>query len=84
MTDQLVQQTVARAVEQAYENWAAQHPSLAAVIDHITVRDRVVQSLRDSEQYRQAVAAYHRGLGEVELLKQLTDLAGPVLAALLS
>ncbi len=84
MTDQLVRQTVAKAVEQAYEGWAAQHPSLAAVIDRVVIGDRVVESLRDSEEYRQAVAAYHRGTSELDLLNRLTELAGPVLVGLLA
>ena len=84
MTDDLVPQAVARAVGQAYDNWAAQHPSLSAVIDHIAVTDRTIESLRDSDQFRQAVAGYHQGMSEVELLDRLTGLAETVLVGLLA
>jgi len=84
MTDEIVQQTVVRAVQRAYEQWRQEHPSLAAVIDRITLTERAVESLRDSPEYRQAVAAYNRGLGEVDLLNRLIDLAGPVIAAILA
>ena len=84
MTDELVRQTVASAVQQTYDDWATEHPSLAAVIDRIALTDRMVESLRDSEQYRQAVAAYHSGLSETDLLHRLTELAGPILTAVLA
>lgn len=84
MTDELVQQTVARSVQRAYDDWAVEHPSLAAVIDRITLTQRAVESLRDSEEYREAVAAYHRGLSEADLLARLTELAGPILTAILT
>ena len=84
MTDEIVQQTVVRAVQRAYEEWQQEHPSLAAVIDRITLTERAVESLRDSPEYRQAVAAYNRGLGEADLLNRLMDLAGPVIAAILA
>jgi len=84
MTDDLVQQTVARAVGQAYDKWAQQHPSLSSVIDRISITDRTVESLRDSEQFRQAVAGYHHGMSEVELLDRLAGLADSVLVNLLA
>ncbi len=84
MTDELVQQTIVRAVQRAYDGWAVEHPSLAAVIDRITLTQHVVESLRDSPEYRDAVAGYQRGLTETDLLVRLTELAGPILAALLA
>jgi len=84
MSDELVRQTVARAVAKAYDQWAAEHPSLATVIDRITLTANVVQSLRDSDEYRQAVTAYHRGMSELDLLDRLVELAAPMLATILT
>ena len=84
MSEQTVQSTVEQAVGQAFDRWSAEHPSLAAVIDHITLTERAVESLRDSDEYRQAVAAYHRGMSETDLLNKLLDLAGPVISSLLA
>jgi len=53
------------------------------VIDRISLTDRAVESLRDSDEFRQAVAAYHRGMSETDLLNKLLDLAGPVVSRLL-
>ena len=84
MTDELVEQTIARAAEQAYDQWAAEHPSLAAVIDRIELTVRVAESLRESEQYVAAVEAYHRSRGEQDLLSRLLELAGPIVQAILA
>ena len=83
MTDELVQQTVVRAVQRAYQEWAVEHPALAGVIDRISLTQHTVESLRQSQEYRDAVAAYRRGMEETAFLNRLTDLAGPVLAELL-
>ncbi len=83
-TSPQVQQLVAQAVGQAYDAWAAQHPSLAAVIDRIVLTQRTVESLRESAEYQQAVDAFHRDQNELGLLKQLIDLATPFLAGLLA
>ncbi len=83
MASEPIEQLVVRAVEQAYDAWAAQHPSLAAVIDRITLTTEVAQSLRTSADYRKAVADYHRGLAEADLLSRLIDLAGPIVTGLL-
>ena len=83
MTEKLVQQTVSGAVGRAYDDWAAEHPSLAAVIDRIALTEQVVESLRDSEEYREAIAAYQRGLSETDLLSRLAELAGPIVTAAL-
>ncbi len=84
MADEIVKQVVVRAVQQAYDAWAAEHPSLAAVIDRITLTERAVKSLRDSEAYRQAVAAYHQSQSELQLLHELIELAGPIVSAILA
>ncbi len=83
MASELIEQIIAHAVQQAYDAWAAQHPTLAAVIDRIALTQQAAQSLRDTEEYRQAVADYHRGMVETDLLNRLLDLAGPVLAKIL-
>ncbi len=84
MTDEIVQQTIVRAVQRSYDDWAVEHPSLAAVIDRISLTQHVVESLRDCPEYREALAAYQRGLSETDLLGRLTELAGPILTALLA
>lgn len=83
MASEPIEQLVVRAVKQAYDAWAAEHPGLAAVIDRIALTAQAAQSLRASADYRQAVADYHRGLAEVDLLNRLLDLAGPIIAGLL-
>ncbi len=84
MKDDVVRQTVAHAVEQAYDKWAIEHPSLAAVIDRVTLAQSTTESIRNSKEYREAVAAYHQGLSEADLFHKLTELAGPILTALLA
>ncbi len=83
MTEEKVNELVAAAVGKKFEEWAAEHPSLAAVIDRIRLTEHAVASLRQSEQYRQAVAAYHRDRNELGFLSELAELIGPVLQALL-
>jgi hypothetical protein len=83
MANELIEQAVARAVQQTYDAWAAQHPSLAAVIDRIALTTQAAQSIRDSAEYKQAVADFHQGLAETDLLNRLLDLAGPILAGIL-
>jgi histidinol-phosphate/aromatic aminotransferase/cobyric acid decarboxylase-like protein len=84
MTDEIVQQTIVSAVQKAYDAWAIEHPSLAAVIDRIALTQQTVESLRESEQYREALRAYHEGLSELDFLKKLTELATPIITALLA
>ncbi len=84
MTDNSVEQAVSQAVDRAYDRWAAEHPSLARVIDRLAVTERTSESLRDSEAYRKAVADYHRGRNELELIHRLTELAAPLVRKLLS
>ena len=79
-----VKELTARAVNEAFDTWARQHPSLAAVINRIELSEQAAVSLRDSDAYRKAVAGYYRSLSEVELLNKLLSLAGPVIERLLS
>jgi hypothetical protein len=83
MASELIEQLIVRAVERAYDAWAGEHPNLAAVIDRITVTQQTAQSLRASEDYRNAVADFHRGMAEADLINRLIDLASPLLTALL-
>jgi hypothetical protein len=71
------------ATSQAYETWAKQHPSVARFLDRITVLENIATRLRDSDEYRQAVAGYHEGKNELDLLQQLITLAGPLIGKLL-
>ena len=83
MASERIEHLVTQAVQQAYDVWAAQHPSLAAVIDRIALTEQAAQSLRTSADYRKAVADFHRGLAEVDLLNRLLDLVAPIIAGLL-
>ena len=84
MSNQTVSSTVEQAVGQAFDLWAEEHPSLAAVIDRITLTQQAVESLRHSDEFRQAVAAYDRGMSEADLLNKLLDLTRPVISQLLT
>ncbi len=84
MADELVEQILVRATQRAYDGWAVEHPSLAAVIDRITLTQRSIEPLRESEQYKQAVESYQRGRNELELLNKLTEIAGPIIQKILS
>ena len=97
MTQEKINEIVAAAVGKSFDAWAAEHPSLAAVIDRIRLTEQTVESLRDSdayrqvvgdldkaiETYRQAIAGYHRDRSDLNLLTQLADLAGPILTGIL-
>ena len=84
MSDETVQELVSRAVNQTFEKWAAEHPSLAAVIDRIRLTERAAESIRNSEDYRKAVASFYRARSETEFLGQLLTLAGPIVRSLLA
>lgn len=71
------------ATSQAYETWAKQHPSLARFIDRITIMESITTRLRDTDEYRQAIADYHEGKDELDLLQQLITIAGPLVGKLL-
>ena len=83
MADETVEKTLVSAVQRAYDDWAAEHPSLAAVIDRISLTDTTVSSLREMPEYAAAVAAFHQSHGELELLSQLTELAAPIIRSIL-
>jgi len=78
-----IRELVAQAVGRRFDEWAAEHPSLAAVIDRVTLTDRAAESLRATDGYRKAVAGYYRARSEQELLADLTGLAGDVLTTIL-
>lgn len=52
MSPETVSALVAAAVGQQFDTWAAEHPSLAAVIDRIRLTDHAVESLRQTPAYR--------------------------------
>jgi hypothetical protein len=79
-----LRQAVEKAAEQAYWDWAAAHPSLATVIDQIAVTQQTASRLRETAEYRQAVAAYHDSRNELNLLNRLLDLVGPIVASILN
>ena len=79
MSEEKINQLVASAVGGEFQQWAIKHPSLAAVIDRIRLTEQAVESLRKSDEYRQAIAAYHRDQNELSLLGQLAELAGGIL-----
>ena len=84
MASEKIQQLVAQAVGQQFEHWALQHPALAAVIDRVVLTDQVATSLRATSEYKQAVEDYHRDMNDLNLLSQLLQLAGPILAGILA
>ncbi len=83
MNTRKVDELVAAAVAAEFEQWGREHPSLASVIDRIRLTERTVESLRNSDAYRQALAAYHRDQNDLNFLSQLAELAGPILRNLL-
>lgn len=82
-TNDIVQNAVQKATEQAYWDWAAAHPNLAAVIDQIVLTERAAESLRDSREYHLAVAAFHQSRNELDLFNQLLKFAGPIINSIL-
>ena len=42
MTQEKINETVAAAVGAAFDQWAVEHPSLAAVIDRVRLSDHTV------------------------------------------
>lgn len=83
MTDQRVRELVEQAVSDRYGAWAGRHPSLASVIDRMTVVEQAAQSIRATPAYAEAVAQYHQAGGEQELLGRLLGLAETVVATIL-
>jgi hypothetical protein len=79
-----IQEIVEQAAQQSYQAWAAQHPSLAAVIDCTKLIEHVAASLRGTPQYDAALAGYYRSRSELEFIGKLMDLCAPLLATLLA
>ena len=82
--DTKVKEITEQAVGQAFDAWAAQHPSLAGVLDRIELTDRVVDRLRDSPEYKAAVESYVQGRVEIDLLGSVVKLAGQLLPLILA
>lgn len=82
--DHTIEALVEQAVEQAYAIWSASHPSLAAVLNRLSLQERTATSLRESDAYHQAIDAYQDARNETKLLGQLLDLAGTILPTLLA
>jgi len=78
-----VQELVAAAVSQAYENWAAEHPSLAGVIDRIELTQQTTERLRTTTAYHDAVEEYNQSNGELAFANRLLDLVSPLLLQIL-
>jgi hypothetical protein len=83
MSDPKVSDIVAQAVGMKFQEWAAEHPALASVIDQIRLTDQAAESLRGSPAYRQAVEAYYRDRSELSFLTELLELVGPIVGAIL-
>lgn len=83
MANEIVESTVQRAVRQAYADWSVEHPNLAAVIDQIVITERSSERLRETDEYTQAVAAFHDSRNELDLFNRLLSLAGPIIQQLL-
>ncbi len=79
-----IQPLVAKAVEQAFDAWAAEHPALAAAIDRLSVTQTAVESLRRSPQFAAAIAAAGQARTELDLAQTLLALATPLVAGLLT
>ena len=79
MPDKSVKHVVAQAVRQAFDDWAAEHPSLALVIDAIRLTKQTAETISESQAYRDALAAYESSRDEQALLDQLVSMAGPLL-----
>lgn len=84
MENEQVQQLVVRAVQQSYDDWAVEHPSLAGVIDRISLTEQSVERLRNSPEFSEAMESYHGASVELRLLDRLIELAGPVVSAILA
>lgn len=83
MSEQPVKQLVEQATEQAWQQWSAEHPSLASVIDRVVLTDRLSVRLRESPGYREAIRNYHQSRNELDLFNELLTLARPMLNRLL-
>ncbi len=75
---------VAQAVAEAFDTWAQSHPSLAAVIDKALLMERTTESLRQSDEYKQAIKDYADSREEMNILGNLVDLAEQILPLLIA
>jgi hypothetical protein len=75
---------VEKAIGQAFDAWAAQHPSLAGVIDRLELSDRTVDRLRNTPEYKAAEEEYVQARIEADFLNKVLDLAKQVLPLLLA
>ena len=78
-----VNNIVSQAVGRRYDEWAAEHPSLAGVIDRMELSLQTAERLRETPAYWEAVNAYHQSRSELALLNRLLELAGPILRGIL-
>lgn len=83
MANEQMERLVSQAVGQAFDQWAAEHPSLAAALDRIDLLDRATQSLKASSQYQAAMDEFRRSREELDCFNRLLTLAEPILATLL-
>ena len=83
MTDETTQAVVAKATERAFDDWACEHPSLAAVIDRIRLTRRAGETLSNSQGYRNALAAFQASRDEQAFLTRLIELGGPIVRTII-
>ena len=83
MTEDKINEIIAAAVGKSFDEWATEHPSLAAVIDRVRLTEQTAESLRNSDAYRQAIADYHRDRNELNFLAQVAELTRPSLGKIL-
>jgi hypothetical protein len=82
--EQKINELVVRAVQRAFDAWAVEHPTLAEVIDRITLTQRAIESVRASEEFRRAVAHYQTESLEASLLNTLIEVARPLIVGILA
>ncbi len=78
-----LRELVAGAVGRRFDEWSAEHPALAGVIDRVRLTEQVAASVRDSPEFRRAVEAYRHGRGELDLAGRAAELASAALRAIL-
>jgi hypothetical protein len=74
-----LEKAVEEAVDMAWDQWASEHPALARVIGGLTQKERMVELIRDSDEFRQAKEDYVQGRIEIDVVGKLVNLAGTVL-----
>lgn len=84
LNEQTLNELVVRAVQRAFDAWAAEHPTLAEMIDRITLTRRVIESVRASDEFRQAIAHSQAESLEASLLTTLIDIARPLVVGILT